>query len=65
MYVSGTKSITAGLTASVVRDAVTGDSVVEAGALVLADGGACCLDGFEKMTAEHQVPPCPGLHPVL
>lgn len=54
IYVCGNTSSSAGLTASVVRDPLTGDYVCEAGALVLADGGVCCVDEFDKMTSEHQ-----------
>ena len=58
VYVCGNTSTSAGLTVSVVKDAVTGDHVFEAGALVLADRGACCVDEFEKMASEHQACLC-------
>ncbi|KAF9557028.1 DNA replication licensing factor mcm8 [Mortierella alpina] len=53
VYVCGSSGIsTSGLTVTLVRGSGS-DFALEAGALVLADQGCCCIDEFDKMTTDH------------
>ncbi|CAB3256561.1 unnamed protein product [Arctia plantaginis] len=52
VYVCGASASAGGLTVALGREA-GGDFALEAGALVLADKGVCCIDELDKMSSHH------------
>ncbi|CAF0865720.1 unnamed protein product [Adineta ricciae] len=54
VYVCGTSSTQSGLTVTLHKDK-DGELMLDAGALVMAHQGCCCIDEFDKMVTQQQV----------
>jgi DNA helicase MCM8 len=54
VYVCGTSSTQSGLTVTLHKDK-DGEMMLDAGALVMAHQGCCCIDEFDKMVQQQQV----------
>ena len=54
VFISGNTATTAGLTVAVSREGggKDGDMAIEAGALILADQGVCCIDELDKISCD-------------
>lgn len=50
----GNTSTNSGLTVTMTREG-GGEFALEAGALILANQGCCCIDEFDKMPTQHAV----------
>ena len=62
VYTSGKSASSAGLTAAAIKDEADGGRwTLEAGAMVLADGGLLCVDEFDKMGKNDQA----GMHEAM